>query len=106
MYCLDRYQKHIFILWTLKINETAAFIPSRILHVSTALERASIGLDRYYFLVEGGKEAHGLDDLVLEVKEVRTPIPAYFLPYRELFWERYEHQGERVISTQKAMASS
>lgn len=64
---------------------------------------ASIGLDRYYFLVEGGKEAHGLDDLVLEVKEVRTPIPAYFLPYRELFWERYEHQGERVISTQKAM---
>ena len=41
---------------------------------------ASIGLDRYYFLVEGGKEAHGLDDLVLEVKEVRTPIPAYFLP--------------------------
>ena len=40
---------------------------------------------------------------MLEVKEVRTPIPAYFLPYREQFWEKYEHQGERVIATQKAM---
>ncbi|KAA9016485.1 DUF2252 domain-containing protein [Niallia endozanthoxylica] len=64
---------------------------------------ASIGLDRYYILVEGGKEAHGQDDLVLEVKEVRTPVPAYFLPYRELFWQKYQHQGHRVITTQKAM---
>ena len=64
---------------------------------------ASIGLDRYYILIEGGKEANGIDDLVLEVKEVRTPIPAYFLPYQEQFWNKYEHQGERVIATQKAM---
>jgi uncharacterized protein (DUF2252 family) len=64
---------------------------------------ASIGLDRYYILVEGGKESHGIDDLVLEVKEVRTPIPAYFLSYREKFWQKYEHQGERVVATQKAM---
>lgn len=64
---------------------------------------ASIGLDRYYILVEGGKEANGVDDLVLEVKEVRIPIPAYFLPYSEQFWEKYSHQGERVITTQKAM---
>lgn len=64
---------------------------------------ASIGLDRYYILIEGGKESNGIDDLVLEVKEVRTPIPAYFLPYREQFWKKYEHQGERVIATQKAM---
>lgn len=64
---------------------------------------ASIGLDRYYILIEGGKEANGIDDLVLEVKEVRTPIPAYFLPYREQFWNKYEHQGERVVATQKAM---
>jgi len=28
---------------------------------------ASIGLDRYYILIEGGREAGGLDDLVLEV---------------------------------------
>lgn len=64
---------------------------------------ASIGLDRYYILIEGGKEAHGVDDLVLEVKEVRTPIPAYFLPYHDKFWEKYEHQGKRVVATQKAM---
>lgn len=64
---------------------------------------ASIGLDRYYILVEGGKESYGIDDLVLEVKEVRTPIPAYFLLYREKFWQKYEHQGERVVATQKAM---
>lgn len=49
------------------------------------------------------KKANGIDDLVLEVKEVRTPIPAYFLPYREKFWDKYEHQGERVVATQKAM---
>lgn len=64
---------------------------------------ASIGLDRYYILIEGAKDAQGLDDLVLEVKEVRSPIPAYFLPYREQFWEKYEHQGKRVVETQKAM---
>lgn len=64
---------------------------------------ASIGLERYYLLIEGGKDANGLDDLVLEVKEVRTPIPAYFLPFQKGFWEKYEHQGERVVATQKAM---
>lgn len=64
---------------------------------------ASIGLDRFYILIEGGKEANGIDDLVLEVKEVRIPIPAYFFAYNEKFWEAYEHQGERVVATQKAM---
>ncbi|TSI10667.1 DUF2252 domain-containing protein [Lysinibacillus sp. BW-2-10] len=64
---------------------------------------ASIGLDRYYLLIEGEKDAHGVDDLVLEVKEVRTPVPAYFLPYRDEFWAKYEHQGMRVVATQKAM---
>ena len=64
---------------------------------------ASIGLDRYYILIEGEKDANGVDDLVLEVKEVRTPIPAYFLPYREKFWKKYDHQGKRVVATQKAM---
>lgn len=64
---------------------------------------ASIGLDRYYILIEGEKDANGVDDLVLEVKEVRAPIPAYFLPYREQFWEKFNHQGKRVVATQKAM---
>ncbi len=63
---------------------------------------ASIGLKRYYILVEG-KDAAGEEDLVLEMKEVRTAIPAYFLPYHEKFWQYFEHQGARVVGTQRAM---
>jgi uncharacterized protein (DUF2252 family) len=64
---------------------------------------ASIGLDRYYALIEAGGHAEGLDDIVLEVKEVRVPVPAYFMPYDEAFWEAFAHQGKRVVMTQKAM---
>ena len=64
---------------------------------------ASIGLKRYYILVDGETDALGVEDLVLEMKEVRTAIPAYFLPYNETFWAHYEHQGARVVGTQKAM---
>jgi len=64
---------------------------------------ASIGLSRFYILIEGGQEAGGTDDLVLEMKEVRTSIPAYFLPYSDVFWKKHAHQGERVVATQKAM---
>ncbi|WP_338752932.1 DUF2252 domain-containing protein [Bacillus sp. FJAT-52991] len=64
---------------------------------------ASIGLDRFYILVEGGQQEEDLDDLVLEMKEVRLPIPAYFMPYNETFWEAFPHQGKRVIMTQRAM---
>ncbi|MNP32733.1 hypothetical protein D3C76_1259330 [compost metagenome] len=44
-----------------------------------------------------------MDDLVLEVKEARVPVPAYFLPYREEFWREFGHQGKRVAVTQQAM---
>ena len=65
---------------------------------------ASIGLDRYYVLIEGKQECEEqLDDIILEMKEVRAPIPAYFMPYNEEFWLKYGHQGERVVTTQKAM---
>ncbi|QTB27323.1 DUF2252 family protein [Lysinibacillus sphaericus] len=64
---------------------------------------ASIGLKRYYILVENKKGASGVGELVLEMKEVRTAIPAYFLPYNQEFWKHYEHQGARVVGTQKAM---
>jgi uncharacterized protein (DUF2252 family) len=64
---------------------------------------ASIGLDRYYVLIEAGRQAEGLDDIVLEAKEVRVPVPAYFMPYDETFWEAFGHQGKRVVMTQKAM---
>ncbi|WP_310830832.1 DUF2252 domain-containing protein [Paenibacillus pedocola] len=64
---------------------------------------ASIGLDRYYILIEGGLEQAGEDDTVLEVKEVRAPVPAYFMPYSESFWQSFTHQGKRVSATQQAM---
>lgn len=64
---------------------------------------ASIGLKRYYILVDGLTEASGVADLVLEMKEVRTAIPAYFLHYNKTFWENYDHQGARVVGTQRAM---
>ncbi|KUP20781.1 DUF2252 family protein [Paenibacillus sp. DMB5] len=64
---------------------------------------ASIGLDRYYILIEGGMELEGADDPVLEVKEVRAPVPAYFMPYSESFWQAFAHQGKRVTATQQAM---
>jgi len=64
---------------------------------------ASIGLDRYYVLIEGHRDPEGKDDIVLEAKEVRAPVPAYFLPYQPAFWERYAHHGERVTATQRAM---
>jgi uncharacterized protein (DUF2252 family) len=64
---------------------------------------ASIGLDRYYILIEGGMEQADADDTVLEVKEVRAPVPAYFLSYSESFWHSFAHQGKRVSATQQAM---
>lgn len=67
---------------------------------------ASIGLDRFYVLIEAGAaegEAQSEDDIVLEVKEVRVPVPAYFMPYDETFWGQFEHQGKRVTMTQRAM---
>jgi uncharacterized protein (DUF2252 family) len=64
---------------------------------------ASIGLDRFYVLIEGRGSSHELDDIVVELKEVRAPIPAYFMSYNERFWQQFAHQGQRVIMTQKAM---
>lgn len=68
---------------------------------------ASLGLDRFYVLIEADapeEGAVGADDAVLEVKEVRTPIPAYFMPYEEEFWTSFGgHQGRRVVLTQRAM---
>ncbi|AIQ12723.1 DUF2252 domain-containing protein [Paenibacillus durus] len=63
---------------------------------------ASIGLDRYYILIEGEGQK-GAEDAVLEAKEVRVPVPAYFMPYSESFWHYFGHQGKRVTATQQAM---
>ncbi len=87
----------------LEKKKDVAFYSIKDIAVKHGTGTASIGLDRYYILVEGNSDEHGEDDLVLEVKEVRTPVPAYFLPYNEKFWDKYGHQGKRVVETQKAM---
>ncbi|TGB04610.1 DUF2252 domain-containing protein [Halobacillus salinus] len=63
----------------------------------------STGLERFYILIEGSDAEGNHDDIILEAKEARTPIPAYFFPYDEQFWQDNKHQGKRVIHTQKAM---
>ncbi|QHE53651.1 DUF2252 domain-containing protein [Pontibacillus sp. HMF3514] len=63
----------------------------------------STGLKRFYILIEGQHDNEHHDDIILEAKEARTPIPAYFFPYDEQFWKSHKHQGERVITTQQAM---
>lgn len=60
----------------------------------------STGLKRFYILIEGTHDDAHFDDIILEAKEARTPIPAYFFPYEETL---HQHQGERVMDTQKAM---
>ncbi|KAB8129931.1 DUF2252 domain-containing protein [Gracilibacillus oryzae] len=64
---------------------------------------ASTGLKRYYVLIEGTHNNETQDDIILEVKEARPAIPAYFVEYNESFWEQYKHQGKRIVHTQKAM---
>ncbi|ASK62655.1 hypothetical protein CFK37_11090 [Virgibacillus phasianinus] len=62
----------------------------------------SIGLLRYYILIDGHRDGDG-GDLVLEAKEARTPAPNHFFPYDELFSDEVINQGKRVITAQKAM---
>ncbi|GAA0612586.1 DUF2252 family protein [Virgibacillus siamensis] len=62
----------------------------------------SIGLKRYYILIEGNVKGN-LGDIVLEAKEARMPAAKHFFPYDELFSDNPFHQGKRVITAQKAM---
>ncbi|MFZ3576829.1 DUF2252 domain-containing protein [Virgibacillus sp. DJP39] len=62
----------------------------------------SIGLQRYYILIDGHSDGDS-GDLVLEAKEARTPAPNHFFPYDELFSDSVLNQGKRVITAQKAM---
>ncbi|KGP91426.1 hypothetical protein N780_19585 [Pontibacillus chungwhensis BH030062] len=63
----------------------------------------STGLKRFYILIEGQHDNEHHDDIILEAKEARAPIPAYFFPYDEDFWQSHKQQGKRVITTQQAM---
>lgn len=89
----ELFDKIVALVPNYKVNDVA---------VKHGSGTASIGLARYYLLVDG-QDASGFENLVLEMKEVRTAIPAYFFPYNEVFWQHYAHQGARVVGTQKAM---
>ncbi|WP_028782342.1 DUF2252 domain-containing protein [Thalassobacillus devorans] len=63
----------------------------------------SIGLMRFFILVEGPGEEHA-DDVILEAKEARYPATGHYFSYDDLFHsEEGLHHGRRVIQTQKAM---
>ena len=105
--------KRVFI-WNKEVQPVSEEMKAAIKHVLPQYEiqdialkygsgTASIGLKRFYILVEGETDAAGAEELVLEMKEVRTAIPAYFMRYSEKFWSAFEHQGARVVGTQKAM---
>ncbi|RLQ94031.1 DUF2252 domain-containing protein [Falsibacillus albus] len=63
----------------------------------------SIGLNRYFILIEG-EGSNQMDDVILEAKEARYPATGYYFPYDDLFSDESDmHHGRRVIRTQKAM---
>ncbi|WP_281974376.1 DUF2252 domain-containing protein [Halobacillus litoralis] len=63
----------------------------------------SIGLMRFFILVEGPGEEH-TDDVILEAKEARYPATGHYFSYDDLFQsEEGLHHGRRLIQTQKAM---
>lgn len=63
----------------------------------------SIGLMRFFILVEGHGKEHE-DDVILEAKEARYPATGHYFSYDDLFQtEQGLHHGRRVIQTQKAM---
>ncbi|WP_232819461.1 DUF2252 domain-containing protein [Exiguobacterium sp. TNDT2] len=66
---------------------------------------ASIGLERYYILIEGADEEHD-EDVILEMKQAQSAVPSLFLPSHPLFEDGLSHQGARVIAAQRAMVHS
>lgn len=85
------------------VRKPASYYTIKDLAIKHGSGTASLGLDRYYILIEGHRDPEGKDDIVLEAKEVRAPIPAYFLLNQQKFWELFEHHGHRVAATQQAM---
>ncbi|WP_214888745.1 DUF2252 family protein [Exiguobacterium sp. s142] len=66
---------------------------------------ASIGLERYYILIEGADEEHD-EDVILEMKQAQSAVPSLFLPTHPLFEDGLSHEGARVIAAQRAMVHS
>ncbi|WP_215143012.1 DUF2252 domain-containing protein [Exiguobacterium qingdaonense] len=66
---------------------------------------ASIGLERYYILIEGADEEHD-EDVILEMKQAQSAVPSLFLPTHPLFENGLSHEGARVVAAQRAMVHS
>lgn len=66
---------------------------------------ASIGLERYYILIEGSDEEHD-EDVILEMKEAQSAVPSLFLPTHSIFENGLYHQGARVVAAQRVMVNS
>ncbi|MCC5891658.1 DUF2252 family protein [Exiguobacterium sp.] len=66
---------------------------------------ASIGLERYYILIEGADAEHD-EDVILEMKQAQSAVPSLFLPTHPLFEDGLSHQGARVTAAQRAMVHS
>lgn len=66
---------------------------------------ASIGLERYYILIEGADAEHD-EDVILEMKQAQSAVPSLFLPTHSLFEDGLSHQGARVTAAQRAMVHS
>lgn len=66
---------------------------------------ASIGLERYYILIEGDDDEHD-EDVILEMKEAQSAVPSLFLPTHPLFEDGLSHQGARVVAAQRVMVHS
>lgn len=63
----------------------------------------SIGLDRFYLLIEGEQADHTKDDIILEMKEARYSVLDSLLPSHDEFHEQFPHPGEQVVISQRAM---
>lgn len=63
----------------------------------------SLGLDRFYLLVEGEADDQTQDDILLEMKEARYSVLDAILPTHDQFHELFEHPGKQVITSQRAM---
>ncbi|WDH75682.1 DUF2252 family protein [Exiguobacterium marinum] len=66
---------------------------------------ASIGLERYYILIEGADKEHD-EDVILEMKQAQSAVPSLFLPTHPLFENGLSHEGARVVAAQRAMVHS
>ncbi len=87
-----------------QLNRTTDYFKIKDVVKSFGAGIGSVGLKRYFILVEGRSGETDLDDVIIEAKEARTPASAYFFSDHEVLKQEGRiHHGRRVVMTQKAM---